>query len=102
MRGFEAGRKGLQSEEVYLDSAHDYFLSRRGVGEFGIVLQPGGFDGVAGHTTYSDPLPRALRQHFLYFFPEPHGHGSLRPVFLWAGGTAFPLAAFSPVVFSMV
>ena len=22
-----------------------------------------------------------LPQHFLYFFPEPHGHGSLRPIF---------------------
>ena len=21
-------------------------------------------------------------QHFLYFLPEPHGHGSLRPIFL--------------------
>ena len=22
-----------------------------------------------------------FRQHFLYFWPEPHGHGSLRPAF---------------------
>jgi hypothetical protein len=22
------------------------------------------------------------RQHFLYFFPLPHGHGSLRPDFM--------------------
>jgi hypothetical protein len=24
---------------------------------------------------------RTSMQHFLYFFPEPHGHGALRPIF---------------------
>lgn len=32
----------------------------------------------------------APAQHFLYFFPEPHGQGSLRPTFVDA------LAARSP------
>jgi len=27
------------------------------------------------------PSVRYLPQHFLYFFPLPHGHGSLRPTF---------------------
>jgi hypothetical protein len=29
----------------------------------------------------SDPHSTLTPQHFLYFFPLPHGHGSLRPIF---------------------
>src|SRR5437867_6456138 len=34
--------------------------------------------------------------HFLYFFPEPHGHGSLRPTLGWLRTTVFTLPASSP------
>src|SRR5947207_2388626 len=34
--------------------------------------------------------------HFLYFFPEPHGHGSLRPTFGSLRMTVLILPASSP------
>src|SRR5438477_12841101 len=33
--------------------------------------------------------------HFLYFLPEPHQHGSLRPIFSWSDLTT--VTGFSPV-----
>lgn len=36
----------------------------------------------------SEGHPRREPQHFLYFFPLPHGHGWLRPTFLDSLGTA--------------
>src|SRR2546423_2517098 len=35
-------------------------------------------------------------QHFLYFLPEPQGHGSLRPILGWSRVTVFVRAASSP------
>src|SRR5258708_21901641 len=42
---------------------------------------------------------RLKRQHFLYFLPLPHGHGSLRPVLALRaglGGAGAPLASACP------
>src|SRR5260370_15561687 len=48
----------------------------------------------------SDHTPAWLkRQHFLYFLPLPHGHGSLRPALALRagrGGTGAPIAATAP------
>src|ERR1700730_5782132 len=55
-----------------------------------------GFASDAANLGY--PMPDNAPWQFLYFLPEPHGHGSLRPIFRsprtnvpggsWAGGGA--------------
>lgn len=40
-------------------------------------------DSLQNNQSLFKQVPQAFRpQQFLYFFPEPQGHGSLRPVFL--------------------
>ena len=48
-------------------------------------------EGVAEHRAASGAWGGHCPQHFLYFFPLPHGHGSLRPTLsLTAGATRGP------------
>ena len=42
------------------------------------------------------PPPRPAPWHFLYFLPEPHGHGSLRPTFGASRWTVSTLASWPP------
>ena len=51
----------------------------------------------AGFISSQAPFP----QHFLYFFPDPHGHGSLRPILgssrtVGFSGTSSPSLNFQP------
>src|SRR4051812_7613093 len=39
-------------------------------------------------------------QHFLYFFPLPHGHGSFRPTLGWSRTICLIFAAASPCISS--
>jgi len=46
---------------------------------FACVEKAGSLSSAAARTT---PELAAFKQHFLYFLPLPHGHGSFRPVFI--------------------
>lgn len=85
-----------------IDAALAGLPARHAAARFGIGDLPLNFHPVATRVTVFDSkrdrttADQLRPQHFLYFLPYPHGHGSLRPAFPkeldWVGGvTLIPL-----------